>query len=188
MQAARQIEAGNQAPGGLRTTASPAGRKPMEARVHCAYNQTRECFLGLEVAVADFAYTALAERMQSLALSSGEGLWIAPFPGLPAAGVQAPLDLIYLDERNCVLDVVESFPDLSGQLVEPRAGECSGTAGSFHLLLADPGRRSVGFVRSRRDGGQPGGSGQRQKHGHRAERRAAARRAAVERRAGDRGV
>lgn len=82
----------------------------MEARAHCAYNQTRECFLGLEVAVADLAYSVLAEKMQSLALRSGEGVWVAPFRGLPDAGLHAPLDLIYLDERNCVVDIVESFP------------------------------------------------------------------------------
>lgn len=82
----------------------------MEARVHCAYNQTRECFLGLEVAVADLPYAAVAEKMQSLDLRSGEGLWIKPFRGLPAARLRAPLDLLYLDERGCVISLVESFP------------------------------------------------------------------------------
>jgi len=82
----------------------------MEPRTYCAYNQTRECFLGLEVAAADLSFAALSERMRSLALRSGEGLWILPFRGLPTAELPAPLDLIYLDEEGRVLETVESFP------------------------------------------------------------------------------
>jgi hypothetical protein len=110
MPATEQLEELNHNPRGFRAAPSPARRGDMEAPSHCAYNQTRECFLGLEVEVADLAYSTLAEKLHSLALKSGEGLWIAPFRGLPAADLQAPLDLIYLDEQGCVLDTVESFP------------------------------------------------------------------------------
>jgi uncharacterized membrane protein (UPF0127 family) len=82
----------------------------MEARTHCAYNQTRECFLGLDVAPADLSPTALAEKMKSLLLRSGQGLWVAPFRGLLICEVPAPFDLIYLDDDGRVLDTVESFP------------------------------------------------------------------------------
>ncbi len=82
----------------------------MDSRMHCAYNQTRECFLGLEVAGIDLSYAELVEVIKTLAMNSGEGLWIAPFRGLPAAGITAPLDLIYLDDTCRVLDLVESFP------------------------------------------------------------------------------
>ncbi len=82
----------------------------MNSRIHCAYNQTRECFLGLEVTAVDVPYAELVEVMKTLAIKSGEGLWIAPFRGIPSAGVTAPLDLIYLDGACRVLDLVESFP------------------------------------------------------------------------------
>ena len=82
----------------------------MEARRLCAYNQTRECFLGLEVDGADLSLAKLKDRIASLALKSGEGLWLAPFRGLPEWGIRVPLDLLYLDSDGRVIDVVESYP------------------------------------------------------------------------------
>jgi uncharacterized membrane protein (UPF0127 family) len=82
----------------------------MESRTHCAYNQTRECFLGLEVKAADLPSTRVGELMTARPLKSGEGVWMTPFRGIPAAAMPAPLDLIYLDEECRVIDTVESFP------------------------------------------------------------------------------
>jgi len=82
----------------------------MELRKLCAYNQTRECFLGLEVGVTDLASADLKVLFKKLSLKSGEGLWMAPFRGIPDTDMLAPLDLIYLDEECRVNDVVESFP------------------------------------------------------------------------------
>ena len=83
----------------------------MELRMYCAYNQTRECFLGLEVTAGDFSYKALGME-GALSLNPNEGLWLTPFRGLPDSGVTAPLDLIYLDKECRVVDLVESFPVL----------------------------------------------------------------------------
>lgn len=82
----------------------------MESRKLCAYNQTRECFLGLEVEKADLSLAKLKDRIASLALKSGEGLWLTPFRGLPEWGIRVPLDLLYLDQDSRVIDVVESYP------------------------------------------------------------------------------
>jgi hypothetical protein len=87
----------------------------------CAYNQTRECFLGLEVAAADVPYANLKELIAGLALQSGEGLWISPFRGIPDSGVFAPLDLVYLDEECRVIDLVESFPTFRVTPLSPQA-------------------------------------------------------------------
>ncbi|MFZ1083819.1 MAG: hypothetical protein WAN35_02500 [Terracidiphilus sp.] len=76
----------------------------------CAYNQTRECFLGLEVAATDVSFAALKEQLGRLALKSGEGLWMSPFRGIPDTNMRVPLDLIYLDADCRVIEVVESFP------------------------------------------------------------------------------
>lgn len=82
----------------------------MESRKLCAYNQTRECFLGLEVDGADLSLPKLKDRIASLALKSGEGLWLSPFRGLPEWGIRVPLDLLYLDRDCRVIDAVESYP------------------------------------------------------------------------------
>jgi hypothetical protein len=82
----------------------------MDSRRLCAYNQTRECFLGLEVDGADLSLARLKDRIAALALKSGEGLWLSPFRGLPEWGIRVPLDLLYLDKDCRVIDVVESYP------------------------------------------------------------------------------
>jgi len=70
----------------------------MELQRLCAYNQTRECFLGLEVAPADLSLAELKALLGKLALKSGEGLWMEPFRGIPDTNMRVPLDLLYLDE------------------------------------------------------------------------------------------
>ena len=93
----------------------------MESRRLCAYNQTRECFLGLEVAAVNLASAELKTLFRKLVLKSGEGLWISPFRGLPDTDMRAPLDLIYLDEDCRVIEVVESFPTFHAIPTGPRA-------------------------------------------------------------------
>ncbi|HTW77990.1 MAG TPA: hypothetical protein VME23_00470 [Terracidiphilus sp.] len=93
----------------------------METRTHCAYNQTRECFLGLEITIADLSYAGIVDLMSTVSLKSGEGLWIVPYRDIPAAGLQAPLDLIYLDEDCRVIDLVESFPTFRVSSSSPKA-------------------------------------------------------------------
>jgi uncharacterized membrane protein (UPF0127 family) len=87
----------------------------------CAYNQTRECFLGLEVAVADISSAELRALFGKLALNSGEGLWMTPFREIPESMMRAPLDLIYMDEDCRVIEVVESFPTFRVNPSSPRA-------------------------------------------------------------------
>ena len=82
----------------------------MELQRLCAYNQTRECILGLEVAPADLSVAELKALLGKLALKSGEGLWMEPFRGIPDTNMRVPLDLLYLDEDCRVIETVESFP------------------------------------------------------------------------------
>jgi uncharacterized membrane protein (UPF0127 family) len=87
---------------------TPEEKGIMESRAHCAYNQTRECFLGLEVRAADLPSAGIGELMSTRPLKSGEGLWLTPFRGIPAAAMPAPLDLIYLDDDCRVIETVSS--------------------------------------------------------------------------------
>jgi hypothetical protein len=93
----------------------------LESLPHCAYNQTRECFLGLEVTAAEFSFADLEERLAERELRSGEGLWLTPFHGIPMTGLYAPLDLIYLDEDCGVIEAVESYPTFLASPSRPRA-------------------------------------------------------------------
>jgi len=102
--------------------AAPEGKGNMESRAHCAYNQTRECFLGLEVRPTDLPSGRIGELMSSRPLKSGEGVWLMPFRGIPAATLPAPLDLIYLDEDCRVIETVESFPTFQASSSTPRPG------------------------------------------------------------------
>jgi hypothetical protein len=100
---------------------TPMAGVPMEYRPHCAYNQTRECFLGLEVTAAELSYAGLEERLAEREFRSGEGLWLNPFHGIPMTGLIAPLDLIYLDEECRVIEAVESYPTFLASPSRPRA-------------------------------------------------------------------
>jgi hypothetical protein len=88
----------------------PSGEGNAEAKLLCAYNQTKGCVLGAEVASGDFSFASLAHRMPQLTPESGTGLWIVPFKGIPTTNVRVPLDLIYLDARHQVIETVELFP------------------------------------------------------------------------------
>lgn len=87
----------------------------------CAYNQTRECFLGLEVAAADISLAALKDLLGKLMLKSGEGLWMSPFRGIPDTNIRIPLDLIYLDKHCRVIEIVESYPTFHVTASSPQA-------------------------------------------------------------------
>jgi uncharacterized protein len=76
----------------------------------CVYNQTRECFLGLRVAAADTSFTRLKGLIGRLHLRSDEGIWVVPSNGVHTLGVLFRLDLIYLNESQEVIEVIEFFP------------------------------------------------------------------------------
>ena len=98
---------------------SPRAGGFMESQKLCAYNQTRECFLGLEVTAADLSYSNVKTWMATLSFKSGEGLWMVPFRGMPESGMHIPFDLIYLDEDCRVVDLVESFPTFRASSSSP---------------------------------------------------------------------
>ena len=98
---------GNQGPAAVY---SQEGQSGVEPRKYCVYNQTRERFLGVDVDAADFSRTILDDRLPTLSISSGAGLWLLPFRGISPLGVRVPIDLLYLDLNCAVIEAVESFP------------------------------------------------------------------------------
>jgi hypothetical protein len=116
----------------------------MDSQRLCAYNQTRECFLGLEVAAADLSYAGLRDLLGKLVLKSGEGLWMMPFRGIPESNLRAPLDLIYLDEDCLAIDVVESFPTFRVPTSSPPAASVLALpAHSIYSSQTQPGDQLV---------------------------------------------
>jgi uncharacterized protein len=85
----------------------------INTRRYCVYNQTRECFLGLEVTAADTVLSRLRGMIGRLSLRSGRGIWVVPSRGIHTLGVLLPLDLIYLDADYRVIHTEEHFPKFS---------------------------------------------------------------------------
>ena len=85
----------------------------VEPEKYCAYNQTVGHLLAADVDGADFSVATFTDRIQLLTANSGAGLWLVPFRGISVVAEQAPLDLIYLDAKSVVIEVVESFPMFS---------------------------------------------------------------------------
>src|SRR6266851_10232936 len=82
----------------------------MKRMTYCVYNQTRECFLSLDVTAADTIFSRLRGLIGRLKLRSDEGIWVVPSRGIHTLGLLFPLDLIYLDEHYRVIHLVEYFP------------------------------------------------------------------------------
>jgi hypothetical protein len=87
---------------------------------HCAYNQTRECFLALEIGELNFHTAKPADLSISFAFNSGEGLWLTPFKEIPLTEMDVPVDLVFLDEGDSVIEVVESSSTFGRLQVDPR--------------------------------------------------------------------
>jgi uncharacterized membrane protein (UPF0127 family) len=81
-----------------------------QMKTYCVYNQTRECFLSLNVRAADTVLSRLKGLIGKFKLRSDEGLWVVPSQGVHTIGLLFPLDLIYLDENYCVIHLVEYLP------------------------------------------------------------------------------
>jgi uncharacterized protein len=81
----------------------------LEKQKYCVYNESRECFLSLNITRADTSFARLKGLIGRLRLKYDEGLWIVPSSGVHTIGVLFPLDLIYLDENHRVIHLIEFF-------------------------------------------------------------------------------
>jgi hypothetical protein len=76
-------------------------------RNFCVFNKTEESFLGLNVIRADTSFARLRGLLGRSALKSGDGLWLAPSQGVHTIGVLFPVDVVYLDADDRVIQLVE---------------------------------------------------------------------------------
>ncbi len=71
----------------------------------CVFNRTRESFLCLSAVAAG----ALARFRKA---TREDGLWLVPSPGVYTVGTLCPVDRVYLDQGNRVIQLVEHLDPL----------------------------------------------------------------------------
>jgi uncharacterized protein len=75
----------------------------------CVFNRTRESFLSLSVTLADTHLRRLKGLLGKMSLKSDEGLWTIPSQGVHTLFMMFPIDVLYLDENNRVIHIVENL-------------------------------------------------------------------------------
>ena len=75
-----------------------------------AFNVTRQAFLATELSVANTHLRRLLGllRQDRSAFSHGRGLLIAPCHGVHTLGMRFPIDVVYLDAGNRIIDLHEN--------------------------------------------------------------------------------
>ena len=112
------------------------------------YNVARQTFLSLGVIAADTHLARLRGLLGKWKLRNDEGIWVVPGNGIHTFGLLFPIDVIYLDERNRVIHVVEHLGPLriapvrrgcySMLELPPRTIHSSNTRLGDELLICPP--------------------------------------------------
>ena len=89
---------------------TPPYQPAAEASKVCAYNQSRERFLSVDVEAGDFSPAVLNARLPEITPGSSQAVWVIPCRGISPTSVRVPLDLLYLNANGVVLCAVDSFP------------------------------------------------------------------------------
>lgn len=76
-----------------------------------AFNQTRQCYLATELAIAGTHWSRLRGLLGASAddFRNGRGLWIRPCRGVHTLAMRFPIDVVYLDRDS---NVVHLEPNL----------------------------------------------------------------------------
>ncbi|HEY3704287.1 MAG TPA: hypothetical protein VGL22_04450 [Terracidiphilus sp.] len=93
----------------------------MQRQDYCVYNQTNECFLSLGATLGDRPFTRLKQWIGLGRRRADEGTWFRPYERHRALTLFMTRDLVYLDTRQRVVHLVESFPALRSVPQRPDA-------------------------------------------------------------------
>jgi hypothetical protein len=81
----------------------------MRSPGYCIYNETNECFLSLGTRLGCDPLAFLTGWFRSDSGSLDEGYWLAPIARIKTLGILSRHDLLYLDDHQRVVAVIESF-------------------------------------------------------------------------------
>ena len=112
------------------------------------FNVTRQTFLSLGVVAADTHLARLRGLLGKWQLRNDEGIWVVPCNGIHTFGLLFPIDVIYLDEHNHVIHLIEHLGPLriapvrrggySVLELPPRTIHNSNTRVGDELLICSP--------------------------------------------------
>lgn len=85
-------------------------KKPKELLY--VFNVTRQTFLSLGIIAAETHLARLRGLLGKWKLRNDEGIWVVPCNGIHTFGLLFPIDVIYLDEHNRVIHLIEHLGSL----------------------------------------------------------------------------
>ena len=113
-----------------------------------AFNISRQSCINLGVMVADTLPARLRGLLGRMRLRSDEAVWIVPSVGIHTFGLMFAIDVIYLDDQNRVIHLVENLGPLriagirrqcaSVLELPPRSIYGSGTRLGDQLMICSP--------------------------------------------------
>jgi len=76
-----------------------------------AFNRTRHAYLATRLAVAGTHWSRFRGLMcaDAAQFRAGDGLWIVPCRGVHTFAMNFPIDVVYLDAKQCVVHVEEGL-------------------------------------------------------------------------------
>lgn len=74
-----------------------------------AFNLTKNTWLATTVRKADNFLTRLVGLLRRTSLGPEEALWLIPSKGVHTFGMRFPIDVIFLNEHNKVIDVIQDM-------------------------------------------------------------------------------
>jgi hypothetical protein len=108
------------------------GGREMQRQDYCVYNQTNECFLSLGATLGDRPFARLKQWIGLGRRRADEGTWFRPYERKHALTLFMTRDLVYLDVRQRVVHLIESFPALRS--VPPRPDAATLLALPVHAI------------------------------------------------------
>jgi uncharacterized protein len=73
------------------------------------FNKTKQCFLCLNVSLADTPLSRMRGLLGRMRLRRDDGVWVMPSQGIHSIGMLFSIDVVYMDAQNRVIHVIEHF-------------------------------------------------------------------------------
>jgi uncharacterized membrane protein (UPF0127 family) len=118
-----------------------------------AFNRTRQAYLATRVTLAATHWSRFRGLMCTAAAKfhTGDGLWIVPCRGVHTFAMKFPIDVLYLDDRRCVVHIEQNLRPWRMARVSLRTASVlelpGGTLGSSRTEVGDEIDIAMGQVR-----------------------------------------